>query len=57
MRIIPMVSIRIPFPFLLAAGAFVGVTFPMCTLGAQAGGATLTVSSSAFKDGQPIPEE
>jgi Raf kinase inhibitor-like YbhB/YbcL family protein len=56
MRIIPMVSIRIPFPLLLAAGAFVGVTFPMSTLDAQAGGATLTVSSSAFKDGQPIPE-
>jgi Raf kinase inhibitor-like YbhB/YbcL family protein len=57
MRIIPMVSIRIPFPFLLAAGAFVGVTFPMSTLGAQAGAVTLTVSSSAFTDGQPIPEE
>jgi Raf kinase inhibitor-like YbhB/YbcL family protein len=56
MRIIPMVSLRIPFPLLLAAGAFVGVTFPMSTLDAQAGGATLTVSSSAFKDGQPIPE-
>lgn len=52
-----MVSIRIPFPFLLAAGAFVGVMFPMSKLDAQVGGATLTVSSSAFKDGQPIPEE
>ena len=52
-----MVSIRIPFPFLLAAGAFVGVTFPMSTLDAQGRGATLTVSSPAFKDGQTIPEE
>jgi len=43
--------------FLLAAGTFVALTFPMSTLGAQAGGGTVTVSSSAFKDGQPIPAE
>src|SRR2546422_8354396 len=43
--------------FLVAAGTFVALTFPMSTLGAQAGGGRLTVSSSAFKDGQPIPEE
>jgi len=43
--------------FLLAATALAAMTFPMSTLAAQAGGATLTVSSPAFKDGQPIPEE
>ena len=43
--------------FLVAAGTFVALTFPMSTLGAQAGGGRLAVSSSAFKDGQPIPEE
>jgi Raf kinase inhibitor-like YbhB/YbcL family protein len=48
---------RIPFHLMLAAGTFVAVAFPMSTLGAQAAGGTLTVSSSAFKDGQPIPEK
>lgn len=48
---------RVPFHSLLAAVTFVAVAFPMSTLGAQAGGRSLTVSSSAFKDGQPIPEE
>ena len=43
--------------FLLAAGTLVALMFPMSTLGAQAGGGTVTVSSSAFKDGQPIPAE
>jgi Raf kinase inhibitor-like YbhB/YbcL family protein len=42
---------------LLAAAALAAMTFPMSTLGAQAGGGTLTVSSTAFKDGQPVPEE
>lgn len=43
--------------FLLPAGLFVALAFPVSTLGAQATGGTLTVSSSAFKDGQPIPEQ
>jgi Raf kinase inhibitor-like YbhB/YbcL family protein len=45
-------------PLLLAAGTFVGLlVFPISNLGAQAGGGAVTVSSSAFKDGQPIPAE
>ena len=47
----------IPLHFMLAAGTFVAMVFPMSTLSAQAGGGALTVSSSAFKEGQPIPEE
>ena len=43
--------------FLLAVATLAAMTFPMSTLAAQAAGATLTVSSPAFKDGQPIPEE
>ena len=42
---------------MLAAGTFVAMVFPMSILGAQAGGAAPAVSSPAFKDGQPIPEE
>jgi Raf kinase inhibitor-like YbhB/YbcL family protein len=42
---------------LLAATALAAMTSPLSTLAAQAGGATLTVSSPAFKDGQPIPED
>jgi Raf kinase inhibitor-like YbhB/YbcL family protein len=49
--------VRTKLYFLLAAGALAAMEFPMSTLGAQAGGGTLTVSSSAFKEGQPIPEE
>jgi Raf kinase inhibitor-like YbhB/YbcL family protein len=43
--------------FMLAAGTFVAMVLPMSAVSAQAGGGALTVSSSAFKDGQPIPEE
>jgi Raf kinase inhibitor-like YbhB/YbcL family protein len=43
--------------FLFAAGTFVAMAFPMSTLGAQAGGGRVGVSSSAFQDGEPIPEE
>jgi uncharacterized protein YndB with AHSA1/START domain len=43
--------------FVRAAGIVVGMLLPMSTLDAQAGGAALTLSSTAFKDGQPIPEE
>jgi Raf kinase inhibitor-like YbhB/YbcL family protein len=46
-----------PFHLVLAAGTLAAMVFPMATLDAQAGGRTLTVSSPAFKDGQPIPEE
>jgi Raf kinase inhibitor-like YbhB/YbcL family protein len=46
-----------PLHFMLAAGTVVVMMLPMSTLGAQAGGAALTVSSTAFKEGQPIPEE
>jgi Raf kinase inhibitor-like YbhB/YbcL family protein len=46
-----------PLHFMLAAGTFVAMVLPMSPLGAQAGGAALTVSSTAFKEGQPIPEE
>ena len=48
---------RDPLHFMLAAGTVVAMVFPMSSLGAQAGGAAVTVSSTAFKDGQPIPEE
>jgi Raf kinase inhibitor-like YbhB/YbcL family protein len=46
-----------PLHFMIAAGTVVAMVLPMSTLDAQAGGAALTVSSTAFKDGQPIPEE
>jgi Raf kinase inhibitor-like YbhB/YbcL family protein len=46
-----------PHRLLLAAGALVSLACPISTLRAQGPGGTLTVSSSAFKDGQPIPEE
>ena len=42
---------------LLAAGICVVLAWPGSTLRAQAGAKTLTLSSSAFKDGGPIPEE
>ena len=42
---------------LLAAATLAAMTFPMSTLAAQAAGGTLTVSSPAFKDGRPIPDE
>jgi Raf kinase inhibitor-like YbhB/YbcL family protein len=42
---------------LLAAGTCVVLAWPLSTLGAQATPKTLTLSSSAFKDGGPIPEE
>ena len=42
---------------LLAAGTCVVLAWPMSTLGAQATPKTLTLSSSAFKDGGPVPEE
>src|SRR5690242_10847803 len=42
---------------LLAAGTVVALICPISLLGAQAGGGTLTVSSTAFKAGQPIPQE
>jgi Raf kinase inhibitor-like YbhB/YbcL family protein len=42
---------------LLAAGTCVVLAWPMSTLAAQAAAKTLTLSSSAFKDGSPIPEE
>lgn len=41
----------------LAAGALLATTVPMATLGAQEGPKSFTVSSAAFKEGQPIPEE
>jgi Raf kinase inhibitor-like YbhB/YbcL family protein len=46
-----------PLRFILAAGAFVATVLPIAALSAQAGGGALTVSSSAFKNGQPIPDE
>jgi Raf kinase inhibitor-like YbhB/YbcL family protein len=42
---------------LLAATTCVVLAWPMSTLGAQAAPKTFTLSSSAFKDGEPIPEE
>jgi Raf kinase inhibitor-like YbhB/YbcL family protein len=42
---------------LLAAGACVMLAWPMSTLHGQAGAKAVTLSSSAFKDGGPIPEE
>jgi Raf kinase inhibitor-like YbhB/YbcL family protein len=42
---------------LLAAGICVALAWPVSTLRAQAGAKTLTLSSSAFKDGGPIPDE
>jgi Raf kinase inhibitor-like YbhB/YbcL family protein len=49
-----------PFNHLPSCGlltAFFFTVLPMSTLTAQASAKTLTVSSPAFKDGQPIPEE
>jgi phosphatidylethanolamine-binding protein (PEBP) family uncharacterized protein len=46
-----------PLRFLLAAGICVVLAWPVPTLRAQAGAKTVTLSSSAFKDGGPIPEE
>jgi Raf kinase inhibitor-like YbhB/YbcL family protein len=46
-----------PLHLMLAAGVLAATVLPMATLGAQAGGGTLTVSSAAFQEGQPIPEE
>ena len=45
--------------FVLAPGTCVALALPlpMSTLGAQAGAKGPTLSSSAFKDGGPIPEE
>jgi Raf kinase inhibitor-like YbhB/YbcL family protein len=42
---------------MFAAGTLAAMVFPMATLDAQAGGGTLTVSSPAFKNTQPIPDE
>jgi Raf kinase inhibitor-like YbhB/YbcL family protein len=46
-----------PLHRILAAGALVAMLLPIPTLDAQAGGGALTLSSAAFKDGQPIPED
>jgi phosphatidylethanolamine-binding protein (PEBP) family uncharacterized protein len=46
-----------PLHLMFAAGTLAAMVFPMATLDAQAGGGTLTVSSPAFKNTQPIPDE